>query len=55
MQAEEELQAQAQKCQRLASQSLDPFVREALIELASDYEYQAEHLKQQRQNLSLRR
>jgi hypothetical protein len=35
----EELHAQALKCQRLASESLDPFVREALIELASDYEH----------------
>jgi hypothetical protein len=52
MQAEEYLHAQAQKCQRLASESLDVFVREALIELASHYEYQAEHLKQQRQNAS---
>jgi hypothetical protein len=38
----EELHAQAQKCQRLASESLDPFVREALIELASDYEHVAD-------------
>jgi hypothetical protein len=44
----EELHAQAQNCQRLASESLDVLVREALIELASDYEYQAEHLKQRR-------
>ena len=48
----EELYAQAQKCQRLASESLNPFVREALIELASDYEHLAERLKQQRQSLS---
>jgi hypothetical protein len=48
----EELHAQAQKCQRLASESLNPFVREALIELASDYEHLAECLKQQRQSLS---
>jgi hypothetical protein len=48
----ETLHAQAQNCQRLASESLDPFVREALIELASDYEYQAERLEQQRKNLS---
>ena len=48
MQAEEALHAQAQKCQRLASESLDPFVREALIELASHYEHQAERLKRQR-------
>jgi hypothetical protein len=52
MRAEEYLHAQARKCQRLASESLDPFVREALIELASDYEYQAERQEQQRQNLS---
>jgi hypothetical protein len=32
----------------LASESLDVFVREALIELASDYEYQAERLIRQR-------
>jgi hypothetical protein len=48
----EELHAQAQKCQRLASESLDLFVREALIELASDYEHLAERLKQRRQNLN---
>jgi hypothetical protein len=46
---EEALHAQAQKCQRLASESLDPFVREALIELASHYEHQADRLEQQRQ------
>ena len=44
---EEALHAQAQKCQRLASESLDPFVREALTEMASYYEHQAERLKQQ--------
>jgi len=43
----EELHAQAQKCERLASESLDVFVREALIELASDYQHLAERLKQQ--------
>ena len=48
----EELHAQAQKCQRLASESLDLSVREALIELASDYEHLAERLKQRRQNLN---
>ena len=42
----EELHAQAQKCQRLPSESLSPFVREALIELASDYEHLAERLRQ---------
>jgi hypothetical protein len=47
--AEEALHAQAQKCQRLASESLDPFVREALIKLASHYEHQAERVEQQRQ------
>jgi len=47
--AEEALHAQAQKGQRLASESLDPFVREALIELASHYEHQAERVEQQRQ------
>jgi hypothetical protein len=41
----ETLHAQAQKCQRLASESLDDFVREALIELASDYEDLAERLE----------
>jgi hypothetical protein len=50
MRAEEALHAQAQKCQRLASESLDPFVREALIELASHYEHQAERLERQRQD-----
>jgi ferritin-like protein len=44
----ETLHAQAQKCHRLASESLDVFVREALTELASDYEHLAERLKQQR-------
>ena len=48
----EELHAQAQKCERLASESLAPAVKEALIELASDYEQLAERLKQQRQNLN---
>ena len=47
--AEEYLHAQAQKCQRLASETLDVYVRKALIELASHYEYQAERLEQQRQ------
>jgi hypothetical protein len=47
--AEETLHAQAQKCQRLASESLDPFVREALTEMASCYEHQAERLERQRQ------
>ena len=52
MRAKEALHAQAQKCQRLASESLDVFVREALIELASHYEHQAERLKQRQQRLS---
>jgi hypothetical protein len=51
-QVEEALHAQARKCQRLASESLAPAVKEALIELASDYEHLAERLKQQRQNLN---
>jgi hypothetical protein len=42
------LHAEAQKCQRLASESLDVFVWEALIELASDYEHLAERLEQRR-------
>jgi hypothetical protein len=46
--AKKELHAQAQKCQ-LASESLDPFVREALTEMASYYEHQAERLEQLRQ------
>jgi hypothetical protein len=45
----QDLRADAQKCQRLASESLDPVVKEAMIELASDYERQAERLEQQRQ------
>ena len=48
----EMLHAQARNCKRLASESLDDFVKEALIELASDYEHLAERLKQQRQNLN---
>jgi hypothetical protein len=43
----EELHAEAERCQRLASESLDMVVREALIELASHYERQAERLEQQ--------
>ena len=39
--------AQAQKCQRLASETLDVDVREALIELASDYERQAQRPEEQ--------
>ena len=49
---EEALHAQAQKYQRLAGETLAPAVREALIELASDYEHLAERLKQQLQNLN---
>jgi hypothetical protein len=41
-----ELHAQAQECQRLASESLDIFVREALTEIASDLERLAERLEQ---------
>jgi hypothetical protein len=49
----EELHAQAQECQRLARESLDVFVREALIKLASDYEHLAERLSSNgRQNLN---
>ena len=48
----EMLHAQARNCKRLASESLDDFVREALIELASDYEHLAERMKQRRQNLN---
>ena len=40
----EELHAQAQKYQRLAGETLAPAVREALIELASDYEHLAKRL-----------
>jgi hypothetical protein len=46
--ASRRVHAQAHKCQRLASESLDPFVREALIELASDYEHLADRLERQR-------
>jgi len=42
--AEEALHAQAQKYQRLAGETLAPAVREALIELASDYEHLAKRL-----------
>ena len=49
MGAEEDLHAQARKCQRLASETLDVQVRKALIELASHYEHHAERLEQQRQ------
>jgi hypothetical protein len=41
-----ELHAQAQECQRLASERLDIFVREALTEIVSDLERLAERLEQ---------
>ena len=50
--AEEALHVQAQKYQRLAGETLAPAVREALIELASDYEHLAERLERQRKNLN---
>ena len=43
----EELHAKAQKCKRLASEIVDPVVRDGLIELASDYERQAASLEEQ--------
>jgi hypothetical protein len=43
----EDLHAEAQKCRLLASKTVDPVVREAMIELASDYERQAERLEKQ--------
>ena len=43
----EDLRTEAQKCQQLASETFDPVVREWLIELASDYECQAERLENQ--------
>jgi hypothetical protein len=48
----EEALAQAQKYQRLAGETLAPALREALIELASDYEHLAERLSKGRQNLN---
>ena len=39
-----ELRADAQKCQWLASNTFDAFEREALINLASEFERQAELL-----------
>ena len=41
------LHAEAQKCKRLASEVLDAVVRDALIELASELEQEAERLAQQ--------
>ena len=38
------LRAEAQKCKRLASEVLDVVVRDALIELASEFEQEAERL-----------
>ena len=41
------LHAEAQKCNRLASEVLDVVVRDALIELASELEQEAERLTRQ--------
>ena len=41
------LHAEAQKCKRLASEVLDAVVRDALIELASELEQEAERLARQ--------
>ena len=41
----DELHEEAQRCQRLASETFDVVVREALIDLASHYERQAERLR----------
>jgi hypothetical protein len=41
------LHAEAQKCKRLASEVLDVVVRDALIELASELEQEAERLTRQ--------
>ena len=41
------LHAEVQKCKRLASEVLDVVVRDALIELASELEQEAERLAQQ--------
>jgi hypothetical protein len=43
----EDLRAQAQECQRLATGTLDVTERQALIELASGLEHQAERLEKQ--------
>jgi hypothetical protein len=43
----EDLRAQAQECRRLAIGNLDVTERDALIELASDLEHQAERLENQ--------
>ena len=43
-QRDQELHAQAQKWQQLASETLYPAVSEALIELASEHEHLAERL-----------
>ena len=41
------LHAEAQKCKRLASEVVDVVVRDALIELASEFEQEAERLTRQ--------
>ena len=41
------LHAEAQKCKRLASEVIDVVVRDALIELASELEQEAERLTRQ--------
>ena len=41
------LHAEAQKCKRLASEVLDVVVRDALIELATELEQEAERLARQ--------
>jgi hypothetical protein len=43
----EDLRVQAKECQRLAIGTLDVTERDALIELASDLEHQAERLEKQ--------
>jgi hypothetical protein len=43
----EDLHTEAQNCRRLAGEALKPIAREALIELARDYERQAERLERQ--------
>ena len=45
--ATQRLHAEAQKCKRLASEVVDVVVRDALIELASELEQEAERLAQQ--------
>ena len=45
--ATQRLHAEAQKCKRLASEVLDVVVRDALIELASEFEQEAERRARQ--------